>query len=114
MTYQEDRKRLRREAHERANVDAVVRALVAVAGRSGSIEYAAVSLGANRSDLPDEAARIAHDHGFSTDRLVAMKGLARSRGIDLAVVLRACLGGELRSIVEMPAVNRPEGEAHDD
>ena len=114
-TYQEDRKRLQHEVRERARVDAVVRALLAVAGRTGSIEYAALSRGSNRSEPVDEAARIAADQGFDDTRLIAFRGLARSRGIDLADVLRAALKGELRSVVELPAVNkkRPEGEDRD-
>ncbi len=87
----------------------IVRALLAFAGRSGNVEHAAFSRGVQSRDLPDEAARIAADHGFGPDRLIAMKGLARSRGVELEVVLRAALRGTLREIVELPAVTGDGG-----
>jgi hypothetical protein len=59
-------------------------------------------------DDEDEADRIAREHGFSSDRLIALRGLARSRGVELDVVLRHALSGELRAIVERPPA-RPGG-----
>ncbi len=96
------RRRLHREG-------VVVRALMTVAGRSGNIEQAAFRLGVESRDFPDEAARLAAEHGFGPDRLIAMKGLARSRGVELEVVLRAALRGTLREIVELPAVTGDGG-----
>ena len=82
----EARKRLH-YAEQRENQ--VIAALLTVADRSGNEERAAFFPAAHRSDQPDEAARIAADHGFGPDRLVAMKSLARHRGVELETVLRA-------------------------
>jgi hypothetical protein len=61
-----------------------------VAARCGDEERAAFYVASHRSDQPDdEANRIAADHRFSPDRLIAMKGPARTRGVDLGTVLRA-------------------------
>ncbi len=84
--------------------DEVVRALVTVAERSGDTQRAAfLSLEKRGGDEADEAEKLARDHGFSPDRLIAMKGLAHSRGVELAVVLRHALRGDLRDIVGLPA-----------
>jgi len=97
-----------REAAERRAAEegnAVVRALVKVAERQSDIQRAAVfPLELRGGDEPDEAERIAVVHGFSPDRLLAMKGLARSRGVELAVVLRCALRGDLRDVVRLPEV----------
>lgn len=87
----------RRAAEEE---DAVVAALVTVAERQSDIQRAAVFPLELRGG--DEAERIAADHGFSPDRLLAMRGLACSRGVDLAVVLRHALRGDLRDVVRLP------------
>ena len=86
----------------------VLRALLTVAARSGDEERAAFFPAAHRNEQPDEAGRIAADHGFGPDRLIAMKGLARSRGVGLETVLRAALRGEFRSIVELPVAHADE------
>lgn len=101
-------------AQRRQREDATVRALVTVAERSGNVECAAfLRRVEHRDDFPDEAARIAHDHGFSSDRLIAFRGLAQSRGVDLADVLRAALRGELRRVVELPSDRRPGDKSQD-
>ncbi len=83
--------------------DEVVAALVTVAERSGDTQRAAfLSLEKRGGDEADEAEKLARDHGFSPDRLIAMKGLAHSRGVELAVVLRHALRGDLRDIVGLP------------
>ena len=84
--------------------DIVVRALATVADRAGTEERSAFGGPQEFRAKHDEADRIARDHGFGPDRLIAMKGLARSRDVDLETVLRAALRGELRSIVALPAV----------
>lgn len=84
--------------------DRLVSALVKVASRSGDIECATMSPRERRDD-DDDADRIAREHGFSPDRLIAMRALARSRGVGLDVVLRAALRGDLRDIVTMPPRN---------
>ncbi len=91
--------------------DVVLRSLMKVAARMGSEERAVVIPAGDIRGLP-EAERIAAEHGFSEDRLIAMRGLARSRGVELEVVLRAALRGELRSIVQLPpsVAPRPEEE----
>lgn len=89
-----------RRAEHRGTV--VVRALLVVAEKSGTHEQAAFSIGIERRDLSDEAARIAADHGFGPDRLIAMRGLARTRGVELEVVLRAALRGDLYETVRLP------------
>ena len=95
-----------REAAERRAAkaeDEVVAALVTVAERSGDTQRAAfLSLEKRGGDEADEAEKLARDHGFSPDRLIAMKGLAHSRGVELAVVLRHALRGDLRDIVGLP------------
>ena len=84
----------------------VVAALVTVAGRLGDEERAVLAGAEPRNGDPDddEATRIVRDHGFTPDRLVAMRGLARSRDVELEAVLRAALRGELRDIVKLPPV----------
>lgn len=99
--------RRRRYYEDRAaeREDTVVRALLTVAARTTAVEFAAVGAERRNAD-EDEAERIAADHGFSRDRMAAFRGLARSRGVELEVVLRAALRGELRSIVERGEVRR--------
>ena len=75
--------------------------MLTVAGRLGDVERAAIVPFERRED--DEAARIAHEHGFDGMRLQAFRGLARSRDVGLEVVLRAALVSNLRRIVELPA-----------
>jgi len=85
----------------------VVAALVTVAGRLGDEERAVLAGAEPRNGDPDdddEATRIVRDHGFTPERLVALRGLARSRDVELAVVLRAALRGSLRDIVKLPPV----------
>jgi len=85
----------------------LVAALVTVAGRLGDEERAVLAQAESRNGDPDdddEATRIVREHGFSPDRLVALRGLARSRDVELEVVLRAALRGDLRAVVEMPVV----------
>jgi transcriptional regulator with XRE-family HTH domain len=49
------------------------------------------------------AAAIAQALGRSLDeQLIALRALARSRGVELDVVLQHALSGELRAIVERP------------
>jgi len=91
-----------------AETDRLVGALLTVAGRLGDEERATIPLLERRGDDPDdEATRIVAEHGFSDLRLQAFKRLARARGVDLEVVLRAALAGNLRSIVELPAQREP-------
>ncbi len=85
----------------------VVRALVKVAGRAGDEEHAVLRSLENRGDEDDEAARIAREHGWDDGRLIALRGLAASRGVDLSVVIRAALRGELRAVVELPPAPVP-------
>jgi len=85
----------------------LVAALVTLADRMGDEERAVIlQVEARNGDEPDddEATRLAREHGFSPDRLIALRGLARSRDVELAVVLRASLRGELRDIVRLPPV----------
>ena len=102
----ETRKRLH-YAEQRENL--VIEALLTVAERSGAEERAAFFPATHRSDKSDEATRIAADHGFGPDRLVAMKSLAHHRGVELETVLRAALRGDLRSIVMLPDQRTREG-----
>jgi hypothetical protein len=88
--------------HERTHRLPRVRALLEVASTCGSEERAAFLGSEQRGEPEDEADRIAREHGFTHDRLIALRGLARSRGVDLETVLRAALRGELRSVVERP------------
>ena len=81
----------------------VLAALLDVAERCGSEERMAFFTGEFRGK-ETEADRIAREHGFGQARLIAMKSLARQRGVGLEVVLRAALRGDLRSIVELPRV----------
>ena len=105
--------RLHRAEAAQRREDVTVRALVVVANRCGAVEFAAHIGGEHRGD-EDEAARIAREHGFDAGRLVAFRGLARSRGVPLEAVLRAALRGELRRVVERPPVSeRPDDEAQD-
>ncbi len=69
----------------------------------GQGEVVYVNGGGDEPD-DDEAARIVREHGFSPDRLVALRGLARSRDVELEVVLRAALRGSLRDVVKLPPV----------
>ena len=60
-------------------------------------------------DLDDEdliGLLIAADHGVSADRVAAYRSLGASRGLPLDHVLRAVFRGELRMVVELPAVER--------
>lgn len=100
-----------RQAEARASEDVVVRALVEMAATCGDEERAALRV-QYRGEPEDEGERIARDHGFGPDRLIAMKGLARSRGASLEEVLRHALRGDLREIVMRPAVRprRTESE----
>ena len=85
--------------------DQIINALVEVAARTAGVaERAAFWVGGweDRSHDVDEADRIAREHGFDECRLSAMRSLARSRDVDLAVVLRAALRGDLRDVVRMP------------
>ncbi len=85
----------------------LVAALVTVAGRLGDEEQAVLARAESRNGDPDdddEATRIVREHGFSPDRLVALRGLARSRDVELEVVLRAALRGSLRDVVKLPPV----------
>jgi len=41
---------------------------------------------------------------YDQPSLAAFRGLARSRGLDLAVVVRHAVRGELRAVVQMPAI----------
>lgn len=67
---------------------------------------------AKQVESDQEALRLAADHGIDGSRLRAYDALARSRGVDLSVVLRAALRGDLREVVVMPARPRnPEGPA---
>lgn len=97
----ETRRRLHRE-------DVAVRALVRATEAAGDLELAAFDTPEHRAGDEDtaEAMRLARDHGFDSTRLIALRGLARSRGVPLEDVLRAALRGELRSIVERPAPAR--------
>ena len=79
----------------------ILAALLEVAERIDGEERAAFFIGAHYRGR-NEAERIAHEHGFGPDRLAAMKSLARHRGVDLEVVLRAALRGGLRDIVTTP------------
>jgi hypothetical protein len=100
--------RRQRKADEETRV---VRALMMLAARTGTVETAAVGGVADRAAEGDgdsaEAARIAREHGFDTGRLIAMRSLARARAVPLETVLRAALRGDLRRIVELPS--RPSG-----
>jgi len=99
--------------------DRVLRALLMLASRAGDVETATVpGERANRRDTGDhdldEAVRIADAHGWNDLRMVAFKGLAKSRGLPLEAVLRAALRGELRKVVELPPVHeRTDGVAQD-
>lgn len=53
-----------------------------------------------------EAERLVEEHHLD-QQLPAMRSLAQSRGVEVEVVLRAMLRGELRSIVEMPPADTP-------
>ena len=100
----------RYEASETETETRVVAALVTVAGRLGDEERAVLAQADSRNGDPDdddEATRIVREHGFSPDRLVALRGLARSRGVELEAVLRATLRGELRDIVKLPVAPVP-------
>ncbi len=105
--------RLHRAETAQRSEDVTVRALVVVANRCGDVEFAAHVGGEHRGD-EDAAARIAREHGFDAGRLVAFRGLARSRGVPLADVLRAALRGELRRVVERPPVYERRGDEAQD
>jgi len=91
-----------RHQRQRDVEDRVVQALVAVAGRAGAEEHAVLRSLENRGDDADEAARIAREQGWDDGRLIALRGLAASRGVGVEVVIRAALRGELRAVVELP------------
>jgi hypothetical protein len=77
------------------------------------VEHAAARPTERRED-DDEADRLVRDHGLSADRVIAFRGLARSRGVGLEEVLRHWLRGELRAVVALPPVHvRPDDEAQD-
>ncbi|MGI8954800.1 MAG: hypothetical protein ACR2FL_09565 [Nocardioidaceae bacterium] len=60
---------------------------------------------ATATDLDDEdliGLLIASEHGIDATRISAYKSLARSRGLSLAEVLRACFRGELHMVVALP------------
>ncbi len=91
-----------------AEIDRLVSALLTVAGRLGGEERATVPFLERRGDDPDDAAaRLVAEHGLSGLRLQAFRGLAKSRGVGLEVVLRAALRGALREIVELPEQREP-------
>ncbi len=87
----------------------VMDALLTVADRCGDDEQASFFSGWRRGK-ETEADRIAREHGFGQDRIVAMKGLARWAGVPLETVLRAALRGELRSVVELGPAERRTNE----
>jgi len=95
-----------RKDHDHETENRLVAALVTLADRLGDEERAVILQAESRNDADkdDEAARIVREHGFSPDRLVALRGLARSRDVALETVLRAALRGELREIVKLPPV----------
>ena len=99
----------RYETSETETETRVVAALVTVAGRLGDEERAVLAQADSHNGDPDddEATRIVREHGFSPDRLVALRGLARSRGVELEAVLPAALRGELRDIVKLPVAPVP-------
>lgn len=83
--------------------DRVVKALLTVAARCGHVQRASFTSSPEaRGEEFDEAEQIAWGHGFGPDRLIAMRSLARSRGVELADVLRAALRGDLRDVVALP------------
>lgn len=58
-----------------------------------------------------EGLRLARDHGVDPTRLAAYRSLGRSRGLCLGDTLRAAMRGELRDVVEIPAVERSRRSA---
>jgi hypothetical protein len=86
--------------------DLVVAALLRVASEMDDVEHA--NLGRQfepRSQESAVALAIIAEHGYSTETLVPLKGLARSRGVDLETVLRASIHNDLRAIVQLPPVS---------
>jgi len=96
----------RAKAAERSE-DRLVKAILLVANRLGEVEHAAHVQGELRAEDEDEAAarRLIRGHHFDPARVTALRGLARSRGCSLEVVLRAALRGTLRQVVELPPVS---------
>ncbi len=92
----------------RATEDRLVGVLMQrAAGLSGE-ERAVVAVG--RRDDEDPAERLARQHGWDDHRLVALRGLAASRGLSLEHVLRAAMRGALRQVVLIPPVDHPDGD----
>lgn len=87
----------------------LVTVLLRRAGDLGDEERAVRPTMERRAD-EDPAEKLARDHGWDDGRLVAMRGLAASRGVSLERVLRAALRGGLREVVELPSGNRPSEE----
>ncbi|MBA2700039.1 MAG: hypothetical protein H0U61_14970 [Nocardioidaceae bacterium] len=98
----------------RADDDQLVAVLLRRADDLGSEERAVLPAFERRDD-EDPGERLARDHGWHDDhRVVAMRALATSRGISLERTLRAAMRGDLRSIVELPPVERRAETATDD
>lgn len=91
-----------RHQRQRDVEDRVVKALATCARRAGDEEHAVLRSLENRGDDADEAARIAREQGWDDGRLIALRGLAAARGVDVETVIRAALKGELRDIVKLP------------
>jgi hypothetical protein len=83
--------------------DRVVFAILEIANARHGLEQAAVPDASARFGNESQAERIVREHGFDLTRVKALRGLARSRDVDLEVVLRAALRGDLRDVVLMPA-----------
>jgi len=81
-----------------------VSALVALWSRLGTEERADLLPAGPEPGDDAEGLRIAADHGIDPMRLSAFRSLARSRNLALDQVLRAAFRGELREVVELPAV----------
>lgn len=75
----------------------MVTALLRASGALPDEEHA--TLPPPSPDLPSAAPRHLRN-------LRAYRGLARSRGVDLRVVLRAAVDGRLAEVVDLPAVER--------
>jgi len=87
-----------------AQEERAVAALVALASRLPREERADMQLSRVDPGPEDDAEglRLAHEHGVDSQRLVAYRGLAHSRGVALSDVLRTAFRGELREIVNLP------------
>jgi hypothetical protein len=87
-----------------SRLDRLVAAAMLVADQLGDEECASLRWAELRSEDSKEALQLIEDHCIPVERIAAFRSLARHRGVDLEVVIRAAFRGDLVSIVRLPPV----------